>query len=48
MKKNFFIIGVTVLLATVLIAIIVVKDFRQEKTLRDEIASIQKLTDLEK
>lgn len=44
MKKKIFItIGVVVILIAVLIAIFVVKDLRQEKTLRDEIASIQEL-----
>lgn len=48
MKKKIIItIGVVVILIAVVIAIFVVKDFRQEKTLRDEIASIQKLTDPE-
>lgn len=44
MKKKIFItIGVLILLIAILIAIFVVKDLRQEKTLRDEIASIQEL-----
>lgn len=44
MKKKIFItFGVVVILIAVLIAIFVVKDLRQEKTLRDEIASIQEL-----
>lgn len=44
MKKKIFItIGVLILLIAILIAIFAVKDFRQEKTLRDEIASIQEL-----
>lgn len=48
MKKKFFItIGVVVALIAVLIAIFAVKDLRQEKTLRDEISSIQELTDSE-
>lgn len=42
-KKILIIIGVLILLVTILIAVFVVKDFRQEKTLRDEIASIQEL-----
>lgn len=45
MKKRIFItIGVLILLIAILIAVFVVKDLRQEKTLRDEIASIQELT----
>lgn len=44
MKKKIFItIGVLILLIAILIAVFVVKDLRQEKTLRDEIASIQEL-----
>lgn len=44
MKKKILItIGVLILLIAILIAIFVVKDLRQEKTLRDEIASIQEL-----
>lgn len=42
-KKILIIIGVLILLVAILIAVFVVKDFRQEKTLRDEIASIQEL-----
>lgn len=45
MKKKILItIGVLILLIAILIAVFVVKDLRQEKTLRDEIASIQELT----
>lgn len=48
MKRKIFIIsGVVLLLIAVLIAIFVVKDLRQEKVLRDEISSIQELTDSE-
>lgn len=44
MKKKILItIGVLILLVAILIAVFVVKDLRQEKTLRDEIASIQEL-----
>lgn len=44
MKKKILItIGVLILLIAILIAVFVVKDLRQEKTLRDEIASIQEL-----
>lgn len=44
MKKKILItIGVLILLIAILVAIFVVKDLRQEKTLRDEIASIQEL-----
>ena len=42
-KKILIIIGVLILLIAILIAVFVVKDLRQEKTLRDEIASIQEL-----
>lgn len=42
-KKILIIIGVLILLVAILIAVFVVKDLRQEKTLRDEIASIQEL-----
>lgn len=42
-KKRLITIGVLILLIAILIAIFVVKDFRQEKNLRDEIASIQEL-----
>lgn len=48
MKKKIFItIGVLIALLAILIAIFVVRDLRQEKTLRDEIAGIQELTDPE-
>jgi hypothetical protein len=42
-KKILITIGVLILLIAILVAIFVVKDLRQEKTLRDEIASIQEL-----
>lgn len=42
-KKILITIGVLILLIAILIAVFVVKDLRQEKTLRDEIASIQEL-----
>lgn len=42
-KKNVIILISTVFIIIILIAIFVVKDLRQEKTLRDEIASIQEL-----
>lgn len=46
-KKNVIILISTVFIIIILIAIFVVKDLRQEKTLRDEIASIQELAGLE-
>lgn len=42
-KKNVIILISAVFIIIILIAIFVVKDLRQEKTLRDEIASIQEL-----
>lgn len=42
-KKNVIILISAVFIIITLIAIFVVKDLRQEKTLRDEIASIQEL-----
>ena len=46
-KKIFIIMGAVVLLFAALIGTLAVKDLRQEKILREEIASIQKLLDLE-
>lgn len=46
-KKIFIIMGAVVLLIAVLIGTLAMKDLRQEKILREEIASIQKMADSE-